>query len=168
MHKFKNLLADSFVKGTGYAYSNMGRLFLRLFVGVMFFQFGIRQLLNFQSVVQTFPSVMGMGNEVSLIVMIVIELLCSLLIMVGFMTRLATIPPIITMIIAEHYILTTLIHTPPYSILDTQPGYLPVMFIGIYCFILLAGPGKISLDYFISLFIINRRGRDEKAELEEV
>ncbi len=169
MSKLRRLAADTFVKCTGYAYSNMGRLFLRLFVGVMFFQFGIRQLLEFNVVAPTFPSVLGLGSEASLIVMIVIELLCSLLIMVGFLTRLATIPPIVSMIMAEHYILTTLMHdVPPYSIADTQPGYLPLMFIGIYLFLLLAGPGKISLDYFISLFIINRRGRDEKEELEEV
>lgn len=51
-----------------------------------------------------------------------------------------------------------------------MPGYLPLMFIGIYLFILLAGPGKISLDYFISIFIISARGKDqsETEELEEV
>ena len=42
------------------------------------------------------------------------------------------------------------------------------MFIGIFLFILLAGPGKISVDYFISLFIISRQKLDEKEELEEV
>ena len=42
------------------------------------------------------------------------------------------------------------------------------MFIGIYLFILLAGPGKISLDYFISIFLIGRQGKDEHKELEEV
>ncbi len=44
------------------------------------------------------------------------------------------------------------------------------MFIGIFLFILIAGPGKISLDYFISLFIISKRGKDETEteELEEV
>ena len=55
-----------------------------------------------------------------------------------------------------------------YGLDSTQPGYLPVMFIGIYLFILLAGPGKISLDYFISIFLIGRQGKDEHKELEEV
>lgn len=55
-----------------------------------------------------------------------------------------------------------------YGIDSTQPGYLPIMFIGIYLFTLLAGPGKISLDYFISLFIIGRQGKDEKEALDEV
>ena len=30
-----------------------------------------------------------------------------------------------------------------------QPGY-PLMFIGIFIYMLLAGPGKISLDYIIA------------------
>ena len=75
------------------------------------------------------------------------------------------------MIIAEHFILHSLLpDTLIYSITSTQPGYLPLMFIGIYIYILLAGPGKISLDYFISLYIVSTRGKDqtETEELEEV
>lgn len=51
---------------------------------------------------------------------------------------------------------------------STDPGYLPIMFIGIYFYMLLAGPGKISLDYFFSLFLIETTNRDERVELEEV
>ena len=73
------------------------------------------------------------------------------------------------MIAAEYYILHDLLpHSLIHGLTWDQPGYLPIMFIGIYLFILLAGPGKISLDYLISLFIISREGRDEKEELEEV
>ena len=167
----RRFVENMFLSCTGYTYTNMARLFIRLFVGIMLMQFGIRQLVNFNNVVETFPGVMGMGSETSLILMIVIELGCSLLIMVGFLTRLATIPPIIAMIVAEHFILHDLLpDTLIYSITSTMPGYLPLMFIGIYLFILLAGPGKISLDYFISIFIISARGKDqsETEELEEV
>jgi len=59
-------------------------------------------------------------------------------------------------------------YLPVYCLDSTDPGYLPIMFIGIYIWMLIAGPGKISLDYFISLYIINRRGKDEEEELEEV
>lgn len=165
----KVFLENLFLKCTGFSYSNMARLFMRLFVGVMLLQFGVRHLVNFTQLSTTFPGVMGWSGETSLIVMICIEIISSLLIMVGFMTRLAVIPAIIAMIYAEHYILTAMLpDTLPYFINSTQPGYLPLMFIGIYIYILIAGPGKISLDYFISLFIISRRGKDEAQELEEV
>lgn len=167
----KSFIENLFLRSTGYTYSNMARLFLRLFVGVMFMQFGIRHLINFDTLRYTFPSVMGMGHETSLIIMICIELICSLFIMVGFLTRLSVILPIISMIIAEYHILHDLLpDTIAYTITSTQPGYLPLMFIGIYLFLLIAGPGKISLDYFISLFIISKKGKDETEteELEEV
>lgn len=167
--KISDILSRLFLRFTGYTYSNMARLFLRLFVGVMFMQFGIRHLVNFTELCADFPTVLGISSEASLILMIIIELVCSLLIMAGFLTRLATIPPIIAMIAAEYYILHDLLpHSLIHGLTWDQPGYLPIMFIGIYLFILLAGPGKISLDYLISLFIISREGRDEKEELEEV
>ena len=44
---FKNL----FLYSVGHTYSNLSRLFLRLFAGVMFLQLCIRQMLNFDSLV---------------------------------------------------------------------------------------------------------------------
>ena len=162
---FENL----FLKCTGYTYTNMARLFMRLFVGIMFIQFGIRHLINFSALKYSFPDVMGMGHEGSLIVMICIELICSLFIMAGFLTRLAVIPPIVSMIIAEYHILHDLIpDISTYTLSSTQPGYLPMMFIGIFLYIILAGPGKISIDYFISLFILSQKGKDESEGLEDV
>lgn len=167
MKRLRIKLERLFIKITGYTYSNLGRLFIRLFVGLMFMQFGIRHLVHFNTMSQSFPGALGMSHETSLIVMIVIELLCSLFIMVGFLTRLATIPPIISMVVAEHYILADMQTVSPYLIDSVQPGYLPIMFIGIYLFIILAGPGKISLDYFISLYLLSRRGKDSHRVLDE-
>ena len=167
----KRFLESLFLRGTGYTYSNLARLFLRLFVGIMFFQFGIRHLINFDMLRTTFPAVLGMDHEASLIVMICIEIVCSLCIMTGFLTRLSLLPPAVSMIIAEYHILHDMLpDTSIYTISSTQPGYLPLMFIGIFLFLILAGPGKISLDYFISLYIVSTRGKDDTQteELEEV
>lgn len=169
MKNLADFFARMFLRFTGYTYSNMARLFIRLFVGIMFMQFGIRHLVNFSQLSIDFPTIFSLSSETCLIIMIIIELVCSLLIMIGFLTRLSTIPPIFSMIAAEYYIVHDLLpHSSLYGLDSTQPGYLPIMFIGIYLFILLAGPGKISLDYFISIFIIGRQGRDEKEELDEV
>lgn len=169
MNRFLHILTSTYLRFTGFSYSNMARLFMRLFVGVMFMQFGIRHLIGYSELSLDFPTMFGWSSATCLTLMIIIELVCSLFIMMGFLTRFATIPPICTMIAAEYYILHDLLpHTSIYGIDSTQPGYLPIMFIGIYLYILLAGPGKISLDYLISLFIIDTQGRDEKEELEEV
>lgn len=169
MNSFKDSIIRLYLRFSGFSYTNMARLFMRLFVGVMFMQFGIRQLVHFNELSSTFPCMLGLSPHACLIIMITIELLCSLLIMVGFLTRFATIPAVLSMAAAEIYIVKDLVpHINLWGITSTQPGYLPIMFIGIFLFILLAGPGKISLDYFLSLFIISRQGRDEKEELEEV
>lgn len=87
-----NFLTKLFLKTTGFSYTNMARLFIRLFVGVMFMQFGIRHLVNFESLSDNFPALLGMTSQAALITMIVIELVCSLFIMAGFLTRLSVIP----------------------------------------------------------------------------
>ena len=87
----------------------MARLFIRLFVGVMFMQFGIRHLMNFSAIAESFPTMFGMSSTVCLTLMIIIELVCSLFIMVGFLTRLSVIPPIFSMLAAEYYIIHDLV-----------------------------------------------------------
>ncbi|MDE7396434.1 MAG: DoxX family protein [Muribaculum sp.] len=166
----KTTLEKLFLRFTGYTYSNLSRLFMRLFVGIMFLQFGVRHLVNFDIMSASFPAVMGMSSQTSLIVMILIETVCSLFIMAGFLTRLATIPPIISMIVAEYYIIHDLMPGIDMAMLtSTMPGYLPLMFIGIYCYILMAGPGKISADYLITIYIMERQGHDlsDSTELQE-
>lgn len=161
-----NIFKTLYIRTSGYSYTNMGRLFLRLFVGVMLIQFGLRQIYHFDESLASFPSTLGMSPEVSLISMIVIELLCSLFIMAGFCTRMMVLPPFFAMLLAEHHLLTSA-QVPTHDITWMQPGYLPIMFMGIYFFILLVGPGKISVDYFLSLHFIHSDNQSE-SELEEV
>ena len=162
-----NILKKIYIKTTGYSYTNLGRLFLRLFVGIMLMQFGIRQAYAFDTAAETFPAVLGMSQSASLVVMILIEILSSLFLMVGFCTRIMTVPPIIAMVLAEWHILHDTMKIPAYMLTWADPGYVPVLFLGIYFFIILVGPGKISVDYFLSLYFIHSGNESEK-ELEEV
>lgn len=167
MKKIVENLKKIYLWSTGYSYTNLGRLFLRLFVGIMLMQFGIRQLTHFYEMKDLFPAVFGMTSEMSLIIMTTIELLCSIFIMFGFFTRIMTIPPFLAMIVAEYYLLHDYVKEATYLLSWQQQGYLPIMFIGIYFFLLLVGPGKISIDYFVSLHILHSENRSED-ELEEV
>lgn len=161
------LIKRTYFKVTGYSYANMGRLFLRLFIGIMMMQFGVRQIDQFDLLKEVFPSVIGMTSHATLIVMICIEIVCSAFIMFGFLTRLMIIPPFVAMILAEHYILHDYVHEAAYLLDWQQIGYVPILFMGIYFFLLLVGPGKISVDYFLSLHIIHTENKSE-GELEEV
>ena len=142
----------------------MGRMFLRLFVGLMLAQFGIRQL-------------MGSGPEFSvgmvpyveyglpLWLVIVVELVCSFCIMIGLFTRVMSLPPFVLMIVSacKLTVLSGSMGATPVAILC-----IPFMFMGVYMFIFLVGPGKISVDYFYSLYLISRDHNGKEEDLEEV
>lgn len=169
MYRFSlsKLIKRTYFRFTGYSYTNLGRLFLRFFVGIMLMQFGVRQIAHYYEMCDVFPSVFGMTSEASLISMVVIEVVCSLFIMLGFLTRFMIIPPFVAMIVAEYHLLHNYVSEAAYLLDWQQQGYLPIMFLGIYFFLLLVGPGKISVDYFLSLHIIHSENKSE-GELEEV
>jgi hypothetical protein len=162
-----NIFKQIYIRSAGHSYTNMGRLFLRMFTGVMMMQFGIRQWYGFSGLSGNFPAYFGMSSEMSLAVMIAVEVLCSFCIMVGFCTRMMAVPPFIAMVVAEHYLLSNSPVSAPYMLSWGDPGYVPMLFLGIYFFIFLVGPGKISVDYFLSLHFIHTDDKSE-SELEEV
>lgn len=142
-----------YYKTTGYSYTHMGRMFLRLFIGLMLLQFGLRYLcMETHEVIDTNDYIFFFPISV----IIIVEIFCSLCIMIGFLTRLMTIPPFVLMIISAVRF--------SYSIALMS---LPFLFMGVYFFIFLVGPGKISIDYYLSLYLINRNNGNE-ADLEEV
>ena len=141
---FKNL----FLYSVGHTYSNLSRLFLRLFTGIMFLQLCIRQMLNFDQIVPTFNGFLGLSPEASMTALVVIELLCAVFIILGFLTRLAVLFPLVLMLVVEKLFFSAQT-TVTDQMFNFGPGY-PVMFIGIFIYMLLAGPGKISLDYIIA------------------
>lgn len=166
-HRVLSPLKKFMLRSTGYSYPNMGRLFLRLFAGIMLLQFGLRQIASYDVAKDLFPAVLGMSSEWSMILMLSVEVVCSLFIMIGLCTRIMCIPPFVAMIVAEVYLRThhvVLNMCMPWQ----QQNYLPMMFMGIFFFLFLAGPGKISIDYMLSLRIIHAENRNEDEELEIV
>ncbi len=147
---------------TGYTYSNLSRLFLRLFVGVMFLHVCVRQFLDLGHLSAEFPGFWGMAPDTSMTLLLIFEALCAAFIILGFLTRLAVIPPLVVMSVAEVVAYSSYDSVTP-TLFTFQPGY-PVMFIGILLFFLLSGPGKISLDYIISAHIIETNDDNEILE----
>lgn len=114
------------------------QLFYRLyFGGFMAIAHGFPKLINYSAMSQQFPDPLGVGSAISLALVIFAELVCSLLVVVGFFTRLACIPLIITMFIAVF-----VIHgSDPFSVKELALLYL-LGFTGIFIF----GPGSLSLS----------------------
>lgn len=88
-----------------------------------------------------FASVFGLSQTASLALAVFSEVFCSILLIIGFGTRLATIPLIITMLVAA-----LVIHgADPFFDKESSLHYLVV-----YVVLLIAGPGKYSVDHLIS------------------
>ena len=147
---------------TGYTYSNLSRLFLRLFVGVMFLHVCVRQFMDLGHLPEGFDGFWSMAPDTSMMMLIIIESVCATLIILGFLTRIAVIPPLVVLCVAEVFAYSSYETVTP-TLFTFQPGY-PVMFIGIFLFLLLSGPGKISLDYIISAQLLERNDDDSILE----
>ena len=116
-------------------------LMLRIGVGSMMLVHGLPKLemLMAGGEVQ-FPGVMGMNPTLSLTLAVFAEFFCSILLILGLATRFATIPLIITMLIAVFVIHAN----DPFANQELGLHYLLT-----YLALLILGAGKFSVDAFL-------------------
>ena len=95
-----------------------------------------------------FGDPIGVGTATSLYLAVFAEFFCSIFLLLGFATRLATIPLIITMLIAVF-------------IVHAADGFdkkeIGLHYLLVYVFLLVAGPGKYSIDQMISKSLYSRK-----------
>lgn len=159
----RNLFYQLYFKTTGYSFTHMGRLFLRMFAGIMLVQFGVRQLIagGVGPADGGIPLLTG-GLEEWLVIIVLI--ICPFFFMIGLFARGMILPPFALMIVSCCKAMT--VNSDP-GLWGVENMCVPFLFLGIFMFLLLVGPGKISVDYFYSLYLINRhKGKEE--DLEEV
>jgi putative oxidoreductase len=87
-----------------------------------------------------FLPLMGMSAKASLSLAVFAEVFCSVLILVGFATRLAVVPTIITMLVALVFVHSA----DPFAKQEPALHYLLV-----YVVLLFAGSGRYSVDYLL-------------------
>lgn len=164
MRTTSSVFRQIYFKSTGYSFPHLGRLFLRLFVGLMLAQFGVRQLASQSELTESLFNVPLVADGLHTWLIIVVEIVCSFFIMIGMFTRFMILPPLAMMIVTCHKVASLYGLS---GLLSVQLLCIPFLFMGIYFFLLLVGPGKISIDYFYSLYLINRN-QDKEEDLEEV
>lgn len=122
--------------------TNVALLVLRSGAALMMLTHGIPKLMRFFSDEPiTFASVFGMSMVMSLTLAVFAEVVCSVLILFGIGTRLATVPLIITMLTAAFHI-----HgDDPFSSKEKS-----LLFGLIFIVLLLTGAGKYSVDYILA------------------
>ena len=146
---------------TGHTYSNLSRLFLRLFVGLMFLQVGMRQILHSTEIAANVDAVLSLPSETWVLIIAVAEVLCAACIIMGFLMRIAIVPSLAVMFYAEVFVFKP--DMVSNSLFAFQPGY-PMMFIGVFVFLLLSGPGKVSIEYLIAVHFDREKEEDEVLE----
>ena len=142
-----NFLFPKYFRGTAVSFLI---LFIRLFFGILFFMHGLDKLANFNQLSMDYPSVLGLGSYMTLMLSVFCEFACSLFLMVGLMTRLVTVPMIVAMAVA---------------FFDIHDGLMPegeLSFIYFIVFIVLfvLGPGRYSFDCLIDM----KLRKDRKAQ----
>jgi len=121
---------------------DLGLLAVRLLAGGMMLTHGIPKIDRlFGEGPVKFADPFGLGPEISLVLVIFAEVGCSILVMLGFKTRLATIPLLITMLVAAFYI-----HgADPFGEKE-----LPLLFFTLFVSLLVSGPGNYAIDRWIT------------------
>ena len=121
--------------------SDIALLIARIGVSALMLTHGIPKLLMlFSGAPVQFPPVMGMSAQLSLSLTVFAEVLCSVFILTGFVTRIAVIPLAITMLVAILFIHSA----DPLSV--KEPA---LQFLLVYLILLFAGSGKYSIDYLL-------------------
>ena len=115
-------------------------LILRLAVGILMLLHGYDKLMHFAQYKGQFMDFMGIGKTVSLSLVVFAEFFCSLFLILGLFTRLATIPLIVVTCVI---------------IFKVGKGQMSgdnenvTMFLTSYLVLLLVGPGRASVDGMI-------------------
>jgi putative oxidoreductase len=123
--------------------THMALLVARLWFGLtMLFNHGFDKLAHFNDIVGTFPDPLRFGQEASLVLVILAEVLGSLLLTVGLMTRMAAAVLIIDMFVAFLMVHKT-------AMTGQGGGELAFLYLAGYVFLLIAGAGLFSLDEVI-------------------
>ena len=122
-------------------FTDAGLLLVRAAAGSMMLTHGIPKILNYSAIVASgkFPAIFG-SAELGLSLAIMAEVGMSILLIFGLLSRLSTIPLIITMLVAAFFA-----HAgDPFN--AREPA---LLYLTMYELILLAGPGKFSADHLI-------------------
>ena len=115
-------------------------LLLRLLAGGLMLTHGCAKIAGFAQLSATFPDPIGWGSTASLVMITLVETVCSLLVILGLFTRLALLPLLFSMWIAAFC-------TYPAFALETSE--LALLYFGMFVVLLIGGSGRLSLDMLL-------------------
>lgn len=125
------------------ALTNLALLVMRLWLGsAMFFNHGLDKLVHFKDIAPGFPDPLGIGQPVSLALVMFAEVVGSLLLVIGLLTRFAALTLVIDLFVAF-----LMVHQTALS--GKNSGELAFIYLSGFVVLLIAGGGMISLDMVV-------------------
>jgi putative oxidoreductase len=125
------------------ALTNLGLMVLRLWLGsAMFFNHGIEKLTHFKDIAPGFPDPLGIGQPVSLALVMFAEVVGSLLLIMGLVTRFAALTLVIDLFVAF-----LMVHQSALN--GKNSGELAFIYLAGFVLLLITGGGMISLDMVV-------------------
>ncbi|NHF60071.1 DoxX family protein [Flavobacteriaceae bacterium TP-CH-4] len=116
---------------------NIGLALLRIVPSALMLTHGIPKFQRLISGEIEFGDPIGIGPAPSLFLAVIGEVLCPILLILGFKTRWAAIPAAITMAVAAF-----IVHAPD----SLQKKEMALLYLVFFVAIALLGPGKYSID----------------------
>ena len=130
---------------------NTGLLILRVGAGLsVFLKHGVEKLTGYSTMVQHFPDPIHIGSHASLAYALVADGICSLLVLLGLMTRPAAFLGLINLLTAFF-----LVHHAAFYRRDSG-AELVLAYITIYTALIITGPGRLSLDRWLSTRVVEK------------
>ena len=132
-----------FLPGNDSALTNLALLVLRLWLGAaMFFNHGLEKLIHFKSVAPGFPDPLHIGHPVSLALVLLAEVVGSILLVLGLLTRLAAL-----LLVIDLFVAFLMVHKTALS--GSNSGELAFIYLSGFIVLLIAGGGMISTDMVV-------------------
>ena len=121
--------------------NSLAVLILRVVAGGFMLVHGLEKLEMLKANPVQFADPIGIGEPASLTLAVFAELVCSALLILGLLTRLAIIPLIITMFVAVF-----IVHAAD----GFEKQELGALYLGVYIVLIITGAGKFSVDRLIA------------------
>jgi len=117
--------------------NNLGLAFLRISAAALILTHGFPKFQKLLSGDLEFGDPLGIGGAPSLFLAIIGEFICPILVIIGFKTRWAAVPTVITMAVAAF-----IVHgADPFGVKEKA-----LLFLVLFVSIIFLGPGKYSID----------------------